>query len=411
MLTLALLLVLGVITYVYVGFPLLLLALQKARAGALRIGWARPRSGELLLPTGIAGDILSDSPPASTVTLLIAAYNEESILAEKIANSAALDYPADRIQIAVVLDGSTDSSEALLRRYPEVAVFFHPERRGKCAALARVMPLLESDIVVLSDANAMYRPDAVRQLIAPFRDPDVAVVSGSKRVVRADGTADGEGVYWRYENRIKQAQSALGSALGGVGEILAVRRARWQAPPHDAIIEDSHVILSAIEQGWRHVFAPDAISEEGPSAGSGDDLERRARIAAGGWQLTVRFAALLNPLRHGWTAIAFLSHRVLRWIVVPPLLIIAAPLLNAAAVHQGAHPLLTVLLAGQLIAMLSALFAPLAERLGRVGRILRVPHFLYLSNFAAILGGLRYLSGRQSVLWQRVQRQGELVAR
>ncbi len=394
-----------VVLYVYAGYPALLLLFT-------RLGIRVPRPsvrGDSSLPysMGRDGAPTAGDPALPTVTLLIAAYNEEDVIESKLENCSRLDYPRELLEIAVVADGSSDRTCELVARHPGVRLFFESARRGKVGAIKRVMSLLASDIVVISDANAMYHPMAVRRLAEHFQDGRVGSVFGSKRIVSdpQNPGGGGEGLYWRYESRIMQMESTLHSAMGAAGEIVAIRRAYWEPPPKDAIIEDFHIVMQMVYRGYRNLYEPAAISLEAGSAEAADDLERRTRIAAGGWQSIIRLRGLLNPFRYGWVSFALFSHRALRWMVVPWLMVLLLPLSNIVLVLSGACCSWILLLLLQGLAWAAALLGHVNPSLRSSSRLLLVFHFLYLTNIAAVLGSLRYLRGRQSVTWKRVKRQ------
>src|SRR6478672_7166221 len=160
-----------------------------------------------------------------TVTVIITAYNEEPVIARRIENLLELDYPRDKLRLVVTSDASSDRTEEIALQYAQVTVVSNP-RGGKVAAQDRAVRQTDSEIVAFSDANCTWAPDALRQLVRSFADPDVAYVCGRLKILRADGS-NKEGVYWRYEMGVRGAESELGSVTGGNGSIYAVRRADY----------------------------------------------------------------------------------------------------------------------------------------------------------------------------------------
>lgn len=230
------------IAYTYAGYPVLLTVLARLRP-------ERPFPPLAELPM---------------VTLLIAAYNEQNVIAAKLENSLALDYPRERLQILVAADGSNDATPEIVAGFADqgVDLSYRPERAGKMAAILRALPQARGDIVVLSDANNFYSANALRALVAPFADPHVGAVGGAKVIARGDGAlGDSEGLYWKYESYIKCQETRLGSCTGAVGEIMAVRRSLLDRPmPPEArlMADDLFLAMHVLKQGCRVVYAPDA---------------------------------------------------------------------------------------------------------------------------------------------------------
>jgi cellulose synthase/poly-beta-1,6-N-acetylglucosamine synthase-like glycosyltransferase len=378
----------AVCVYAYLGYGLVITLLARLRPRPVR----------------------SDDAYRPTVSLIICAYNEEKVIAEKLENSLALAYPADRLEILVVSDGSTDGTARLVEAYgarltaPRIVSLHQPERRGKPAAANRAASLASGDILVFSDANSMYTPDSIARLVRHFADPIVGCVAGEKRIVEAAGerVSHQAGLYWRYESYLKRMDSTVWSVVGAAGEIMAVRRSVFTPPEPDSFIEDFILSMRIAERGYRVIYEPDAISLEEAPAADADEFERKARIAAGGFQSIVRLRGLLHP-RHGVLAFEYISHRVLRWAVVPlllPLLLVA----NLALLPS--RPLLygLTLLGQALLYGAAALGMALPNhRLGRL-KLVSIPTYFVVMNLAVLAGLYRYLGGKQQVTWKKVAR-------
>jgi biofilm PGA synthesis N-glycosyltransferase PgaC len=392
------------IVYVYAAYPLAL---------ALMASLKRAPSFESAVDP--PGDGLEPTPAPPSVTLLIAAYNEEEVLERKIANSLELDYPRDRLQILVAADGSSDRTTEIVRTFAGKGVLlsYDPERRGKMAAINRAMPMATGEIVVFSDANNLYERDALRELTAPFADGSVGAVTGAKVIVEGDGALGGsEGLYWRYESFIKSMETRLSTCTGVSGEILAVRRELFKPAPEGVINDDFYIGMRVVRQGRRVVYAPQALSYERVSASAQDEVARRARIVAGRFQALTMARELLpgRPLV-AWQVI---SHKFARPLV--PLAMIGALVTNVtAAVRPSeagwpdalrlAAPYGWIALACQVIFYAAALLPRAGVRpAGIAGRLLYLPSFLVDSNVAALVGMIRFATGRQSAQWQRVRR-------
>lgn len=361
--------------YVHLGYP--------AIVGALA-AWRRPPP------------LRRETDALPRVALVIAAWQEEAVIAAKLEDCLALDYPAHLLRIVVVADGSTDRTVERAREFSGVEVLFQPARRGKLAAMARAVAAIDEPIVVATDANTLLEPQSLRRLVAHFADPRVGAVSGEKRVIaRADGGGVvGEGAYWRYESFIKRAESACGSVVGAAGELYAFRRALWSTPPTDTILDDFVVSMQIVAAGYRNVYEPGAVATETASVTAADEAERRTRIAAGGWQAMARHPGWLHP-RLGFSAFAYLSHRVLRWTLAPVLLF-ALPLLALAATAHGSAFGALVLLGCFLLFFLAWL--PVRSRATTVA------HHAVLAHAAALRGAWRWARKGQPVTWARVAR-------
>lgn len=372
-----------VIAYAYVGYGALIWLISR---------FVRHRSR------------MSDELPP--VSVVIAAYNEAAIIGARIENLLALDYPSDRLELMVVTDGCTDGTEAVVARYsdldPRVRLLSRSVRSGKVNALNAAIPLAKGEIVVGSDANCFFKPDCLRQLVRHFGDPTVALVAGEKRIHQGEGTVSlGEGLYWRYESWLKTLDSKVSTALGATGEVFAVRKQFYSPLPKDAIIEDFMLSMGLVQAGYRVVYEPRAIATEDASASIADEFKRKVRIVAGGWQAVVRLWPLLLPTR-GLVSFQYVSHRVLRWILVPSLLPMALGA-NLALAVQGRYQALLVL---QLGLYLAAFCGYLLQRRGIRWKLFYVPFYFAFLNVAALLGAYRYLAKRQPVTWEKARRLG-----
>lgn len=371
----------AIAAYTYVGYALVISLLAKTAR--------RPHKIQPITPK---------------VTLLVAAYNEEDVIEAKLDNCLALDYPRDRLEIIVVADGSTDRTPELAARYRSsgVRVEYRPERRGKIHALNRVMPLIEGDIIVSSDANSMLNRESLRKLVRHFADPQVACVAGEKRIMRrAQDVSAGEGLYWRYESYLKRCDSDLSSVMGAAGELIALRRECYEPVEEDTIIEDFVVSMRLVHQGHRVIYEPEAYSMEEASPSITEEFKRKTRIVAGGWQAVVRLGQLLYPSRPLIT-FQYVSHRVLRWVLVPYLLLVAFA--SNALLALSGDPVYRALW------LLQVLFYGLAaygwSRQAKGGRnpVYYVPFYFVFLNYAALVGCVRFVRGRQPVTWEKVRR-------
>jgi len=372
----------GLAVYAYVGYALCVAALARFRPRP-----ARPADGEPL------------------VSLVIPAHNEAAWMATKLDNTLLLDYPPDKLDILVVSDGSDDGTERLAEAYATLGVrtIVQPVRAGKEAAMHVAAKHARGGILVFTDANAMLNREALRRIVRWFADPEVGCVAGEKRVgaLAGESPAAGEGAYWRYESWLKRLDSVAGSAMGATGELLAIRRELVVPKETDNIIEDFVLSMRAVIAGYRIVYEPDAVATEEAPAATTDVFERRARIAAGAFQAMWRLRPMLDP-RRGVVWWQYVSHRVLRWAVVPfclpVLLVLNAILLPAGPLYQAAFVIQAAFYGAALTGW--ALRRRAAGRL----RVVLLPFFFSAANLAAIVGCARLATHRQTVLWKKARR-------
>jgi cellulose synthase/poly-beta-1,6-N-acetylglucosamine synthase-like glycosyltransferase len=388
------------IGYVYVGYPLIVALLARLRRP--------PEENPAIAPQ---------------VSILIAAYNEQDIIAAKLENALALDYPHECVQIMVAVDGSDDRTAEIVQSFENrgVELSYDVRRRGKMVAINRAVPRLKHEIVVFSDANNMYPPDALLELVKPFCNSRVGAVTGSKSIAGdSDAHSRADSLYWKYESFIKVNETRLGSCTGVAGEILAIRKSLYQAPPAHVINDDFFIGMAVLRQGYRLVYAPKARSLERSSLTEKDEAMRRSRIVAGRYQAMLMAGSIL-PWRNPLLVWQIVSHKFMRPLV--PLVMIlaftatlAACLWPLPALDTGgrawlylAYPYNFLFLAGQvLIAMLAFLGSSLKEW-GMLGKLLYIPTFLVHSNMAALSGLYSFFTGKQTALWKRARRRGQSV--
>ena len=342
------------------------------------------------------------------VTLLFAVFNEEAWLKKKIENSLALDYPQDKLKIMVISDGSNDGSAAIAEMFPRILHLHEAKRQGKMAAINRAMKFVDTEIVIFSDANTMINKEAVRELVSFFRDPAVGCVCGEKRVYtedRNEAASAGEGTYWRYESRIKEAESSVGSCIGAAGELYAILNALYQDQPADTIVDDFMISMGIALRGYRIQYAPGAHAIETASADIGEEFKRKTRIAAGNLQSILRMPMLLNPFRHGMLAFQYISHKFLRSFVVP--LCFAALIPMNLFLLAEKWPLYVLLFILQVLFYLAAGSGYLLQNRRLSSRLFFVPLYITVMNISAMVGFSRYLRGQQSVLWEKAGRRVE----
>lgn len=255
-------------------------------------------------------------PMTPSVTLVISAYNEAAVIRKKLENALSLDYPSHLFEVVVVSDASDDGTDEIVRDYATrgVRLFRQAERRGKTSGLNAVMPTIRSEVVVFSDANAIYAKDAISMLVRNFADGDIGCVTGEAQyLVQGDAVADvGERLYWGYEMQIKRLETSLGSMVGGDGAIYAIRTTLWRTLPENAI-NDFLNPLQIVAAGWRATYEPMATCSEETAGDTRLEYRRRVRIVSRSWRAVLQTPQVLNPFRVGIFAWSVLSHKVLRW--------------------------------------------------------------------------------------------------
>jgi cellulose synthase/poly-beta-1,6-N-acetylglucosamine synthase-like glycosyltransferase len=259
--------------------------------------------------------------------------------------------------------------------------------------------------VISTDANTLVNASAVKNMVRHFADPRTAAVAGEKRISMAprdNASAAGEGIYWRYESTLKRWDSELWSVVGAAGELFAFRRAAYEDVPVDTIVEDFYMTMRMAQKGGRVQYEPEAYAVETSSASVSEEMKRKIRIAAGAWQAVVRLAPLLNVFRYGTLSFQYISHRVLRWTLAPALLPVVL-ITNVFLARQGKPPY-QWLLAAQCLFYAAAFAGYLLEKRHLKVKALFVPYYFCVMNYAQYAGFFRFLRGRQSVLWERVQR-------
>jgi biofilm PGA synthesis N-glycosyltransferase PgaC len=341
---------------------------------------------------------------APAVSLVIPCYNEAHILREKILNCMQLDYPDGLLKTYFITDGSTDSFREVLKDYQDIILLHENKRGGKTAAENRAMQFIDTPIVVFSDANTMLNREAIRNIVRHFEDETVGCVSGEKRVMveeKDSASAAGEGIYWKYESFLKRLDSEFHSAVGAAGELVAFRTNLYEVLPEDTILDDFMQSMLIASKGYKIVYEPDAYAMETGSASMKEEMKRKIRISAGGWQSIKRLWGKVSPAKDFNLYFQYISHRVLRWTVTPFLLILIF-LLNILL--WNTHGIYQLLMIGQVAFYLAALVGYFLENRSIRLKLLFVPFYFCMMNYAVILGLIRFLNNRQQGVWEKAVR-------
>ncbi len=341
------------------------------------------------------------------VSLVIAAYNEESIIAEKIQNCLQLDYPKSKLHIIFVADGSSDQTTEIITKYPEVGLLFTPERLGKVAAINRAMQFVKSPIVVFCDANTFLNKECIRELIKHYTDEKIGAVAGEKKVISptdsADAAGSGEGLYWKYESFLKRLDSRFYSVVGAAGELFSIRTKLYEPVSPDVLLDDFIISMKICKAGYRVVYEPKAYASESPSFSMKEEQKRKIRISAGGFQSILMLGELLNIFKYGKLSFQYISHRVLRWLVCPVLLpvIFISNILISLYTFEALYMVILLL---QVVFYMAALVGYLFATKNIKVKSLYVPYYFVFMNFALYSGFKKFVSKQQTVLWDKAVR-------
>lgn len=376
--------------HTYFFYPLWLVAFEAVAQAFHNL--RATRGGERPLPE-------RKPAPLPSVSVVVAAYNEASCIRQKLENSLALDYPADRFELVIGSDGSTDGTDELVQACTDGRVRLSPApRAGKTTVLNRCIPSARGDIIVLSDANTMIEPEAIKALVKHFEDPDVGAVCGKLRLYNPTKKDYEESAYWNYESLIKFYEGKRGAVVGANGGLYAIRRTLFTQLPPSTIVDDFVIPLRILEQGYKVVYEAGAVAHEETTEDYGKEFGRRARIAAGNFQSLRMVPGLLLPTA-GFPAFAFWSHKLLRW---------CAPALMAVALLANLFLLDSVFY--RLTLFTQVMFYALAY-LGKAGvlkgtgrRVASIAYYFVTMNLAIVVGFWRFLRNAQKAAWDRTAR-------
>ncbi|MBL4763661.1 MAG: glycosyltransferase family 2 protein [Colwellia sp.] len=368
----------AVIVYVYIGYPIVLKILT------------------LITPKRV---VLLDEHFIPEVSLLISCYNEVDVIEEKIQNSLAIDYPKDKITIIIISDGSDDGTDEVAKNYSSqgIKLIRQEGRLGKTSAINLAMEQVTSDIVVFSDANAMYKPNAINKLVRNFVDEKVGYVVGAALYTdgKTSASAASEDIYWKYELALKTMESNLHSVVGGDGAIYAIRKSLFITLDAKDI-NDFVNPLQIIEQGYRGVFEPDAICLEETAGDFSKEAKRKQRIVNRSFRGLMKVKAVLNPFKYGFFSFEVISHKLLRWLI--PVFIV---LFAVGSIYLGYQQLNLF----KITSILGILFLWLAQvgflkaEQTHTSKIFFLPYYFLMVNYYSLMGVITAIAGNIQVTW------------
>lgn len=370
---------LGVLAYVYVGYPLVVYLVS------------------VVFPRSVKRAEIEPS-----VTVLITAYNEEDAIAAKIENTLALEYPADKLEILVASDGSTDATDDIVREFESrgVRLFRQEGRVGKTETQNNAVARASGEIILFSDATTEYEPDVLRKLLPAFADGTVGCVAGRLIYVDQADTNVGKGAqsYWNYETFIKSAESDACSLIGASGCLYAVRKAAY-VPMYAEACSDFLVCTMLYRQGLRSIFEPSAVCFEDTNHRPSDEMKMRVRVISQTYTDLWRNIDMMNPLRSGFYAVELFSHKVLRYAV--PVLLLSLFVSNLLTAEWSVF--FSVILAVQVVFYLMALVGWVLERVGVRLTFLVIPLYFVLANLASVIAFYKFLRGERFSTWEPIR--------
>lgn len=369
----------GVLAYVYVGYPLVVYFAGLILARPVRRGEIEP-----------------------TVTILITAFNEESAIAEKLANTLAIEYPKDKLEILVASDGSTDRTDEIVKEHAHLGVKLYRQegRLGKTVTQNNAVATATGEIVLFSDATTEYSPDVLRKVLPAFADETVGCIAG--RLVYLDNSETNVGTgaqsYWNYETFIKTSESRACSLIGASGCLYAVRRSAYR-PMYAEACSDFLICTELYRQGLRSIFEPNAVCYEHTNQRTHEEFKMRVRVISQTYTDLWRNADMLNPFKSGFYAVQLISHKLLRYCV--PLIL--ALILITNVFLAGRSLFWDTLLLGQAAVYVAAFLGWLVERAGRRITLLAIPLYFVLANLASAIAFIRFIRGERVVTWEPIR--------
>jgi cellulose synthase/poly-beta-1,6-N-acetylglucosamine synthase-like glycosyltransferase len=367
-----------VVLYPYFGYPVLLYL----------IGVFGKRRKPRVDPTA--------DPPS--VCMIISAFNEETVIYDKIQNSLSQHYPAERLTILVASDGSGDRTVKIAEGFSEygVEVFHRDARRGKSAVLNDVIPRRKEDVIVFTDANSVFAPDAVGRLVRSFSDPSIGCVVGRLRYVNPESSSvgKGEGAYWKYEGMVSRLESALSSVLVANGSIFAIRRDLFQTL-FPEVANDFQIPIDIAARGAGIIYEPRAEAIEHTTELWWEEFQRKVRIILRG---LTGYSVLRHRIR-GFRRWQFVSHKLLRWMIGMYLLTAFA----ANAVLAAQSSFYAGLFGLQLLFYGSAAVGSRFRHSERPRKIFYVPFYFTMVNAAALVGLVKFLVGKRQTVWEKAE--------
>jgi len=332
------------------------------------------------------------------VTFLITAFNEENSIAAKLENTLSLDYPREKLEVIVASDGSTDSTDLVVKQFNDQGVILNrvEGRVGKTETQNRTVAKATGDIIIFSDATTNYHKDAIKKIVQNYADPQVGAVSGRYEYINPTSAAVGIGtvLFWKYENLIKRLQTRIQTITGCCGCIYSVRRDLYEPLPRD-IISDLVEPLKILEKGYRISFEPEAVAYEETTETSKEEFSMRVRVISRGMYGLWYMRSLFNPFKYRFISFQLFSHKVLRWMIpfMLPLILINNLFLIGKIFYN-------LSLIAQVLFYLGAMVGYILDRNGKKAKLLALPLYYCVVNAASATAFFRILRGKKSIVWE-----------
>lgn len=342
------------------------------------------------------------------VSLIVTAYNEGLILEEKIKNTLAINYPADKLQLIFITDGSADDSVNLVKQYPSIILLHQQERRGKYAAIKRAMQSVKTPVVVFSDANTMLNPDCIANIASHYASENTGGVAGEKKILRnknVSAVGEAEGLYWQYESFMKKLDAAFYTVTGAAGELFSIRTSLFKELDDELILDDFVISMQICLQGYKIEYEPGAFATELPSASLLEEEKRKVRISAGAYQSVGYLKGCLNVFKHPLLSFQYISRRLLRWIFCPVMLLLLLVANILLVIYTPAVDFYKWVLYTQAAFYLFAFVGWAIVRSGKKAGFFAIPFYFVFMNYCLVKGFVKFLKGKQSVLWEKSLRQ------
>lgn len=332
------------------------------------------------------------------VTIVIPAHNEEKVIAAKIENALSLEYPEQKLEILLVLDGCTDGTKAIAAGFSDsrIKLIEQEPRRGKMAALNSAVAKAIGDIIVFTDANSLYEKDAIRKLVRNFADERIGCVCGELKYRNESLAGEGEDLYWKYEKVIKEKESSLLSLLVVNGSIYAIRKKLFE-PVEETLADDFVVPMILARKGYGLVYEPEAITSEKTAANTKEGIKQKARIIAQGLKASFAIGPVIissGPLR----VFQFLFHKFVRWFV--PVLLVLIFIANLFILDR---PFYRGVILCQILFYLSAVAGYILEENSIKLKVLKIPLYFCIVNLASAIGLLRFVTGGIKATWEKAE--------
>jgi len=379
------------ICYTYLFYPLLLIFLSGIRQTI--------RDTSFVFKKDERRARVCDFPE---ITVVIAAFNEEKCIAERIQNLLELDYPKEKLVFLIGSDGSTDKTNEILKQFdhPSLQIHCFEENRGKINVLNELVTQVSTPYCVFSDANTMFKKDALQHLVTHFESPKIGAVCGELHLVDPFSGDNKDSLYWNYEQVLKFHESRLNALLGANGAIYAIRTELYNPLPTDTIIDDFCIVMDITKQGYVAVYAPEAQAIEEIAPDLAEESIRRVRIGAGNYQAMMRLSWLLNPLL-GYRSFSYISHKILRWFV-PHFMILALVSNIVLATTMTEYRYILIL---QVIFYIIALLGlKISKGNTPIMKVVQLLTFFVSMNFSLLKGFLRFLNKNLSATWESTSR-------